>query len=135
MARLIGSALAFNAQMVESPGGTSPPGSHRTVRETLASYGSSCPLEHQVSVHFRFLPSLVDQKSTVGHVSAFAPSPLQKLHRYYELIRPCAPHRYSHTNGASARVSPLASERQVPKFHAKACIKFMPPLCRLPFSQ
>ena len=26
---------------VESPGGTSPPGAHRTVREPLDSYGSS----------------------------------------------------------------------------------------------
>jgi len=30
---------------VESPEGTSPSGSHRTVRETLVAYGSSCPLQ------------------------------------------------------------------------------------------
>jgi hypothetical protein len=30
-----------------------------------------------------------------GHVSPFAPFPLQKLHHYYGLIRPCALHRYS----------------------------------------
>ena len=26
----------------------------------------------------------------------FAPAPLQDLHHYYGLLRPCAPHRYSH---------------------------------------
>src|SRR5271156_5173624 len=26
----------------------------------------------------------------------FAPTPLQGLHHYYGLLRPCAPHRYSH---------------------------------------
>jgi hypothetical protein len=30
--------------LIESPEGTSPSGSHRTVLETLASHGSSCPL-------------------------------------------------------------------------------------------
>ena len=29
------------------------------------------------------------------YVSPFAPPPLQGFHRYYELIRPCAPHWYS----------------------------------------
>ena len=31
-------------EVIESPEGTSPSGSHRTVLETLASHGSSCPL-------------------------------------------------------------------------------------------
>ena len=31
--------------------------------------------------------------------SPFAPAPLQSLHHYYELPRPCAPHRYSDPRG------------------------------------
>ena len=50
----------------------------------------------------------------------FAPAPLQCLHHYYKLLRPCAPHRYSDPCGASTWMSPLASERQVPMFHKKA---------------
>src|SRR4029434_1002730 len=30
---------------------------------------------------------------------SFGPAPLQSLHPYYELLRPCAPHRYSHPHG------------------------------------
>src|SRR6267154_2333128 len=33
--------------------------------------------------------------------SPFAPAPLQDLPRYYELLRPCAPHRYSDPRGLS----------------------------------
>src|SRR5450830_192268 len=31
--------------------------------------------------------------------SPFAPAPLQDLHHYYGLLRPCAPHRYSRPRG------------------------------------
>ncbi len=57
-----------------------------------------------------------------GHVSPFALFPLQKLHHYYELIRPRALHRHSDPCGASTWVSPLTSKRQVPKFPIKASI-------------
>src|SRR6266508_1190046 len=33
--------------------------------------------------------------------SPFGPAPLQSLHPYYELLRPCAPHRYSDPRGLS----------------------------------
>ncbi len=33
--------------------------------------------------------------------SPFGPVPLQDLHPYYELLRPCAPHRYSDPRGSS----------------------------------
>ena len=33
--------------------------------------------------------------------SPFAPAPLQSLHPYYGLLRPCAPHRYSGPRGWS----------------------------------
>ncbi len=43
--------------------GNSPPGSHRSVREPLDSYGSSHPIDLYNRLYFsqRFLPSLVDQ--------------------------------------------------------------------------
>ena len=53
------------------------------------------------------------------YVSPFALFPLQKLHHYYELIRPCALHWYSDPYGASAWISPLSSVRQVPTFRKK----------------
>jgi len=37
-----------------------------------------------------WLPSRAEQRNP------FAPAPLQRLHRYYGSLRPCAPHRYSH---------------------------------------
>ncbi len=40
--------------------------------------------------------------------------PLQELLRYYGLLRPCSPLRYSHPRGSAPWISPLASERQVP---------------------
>ena len=64
----------------------------------------------------------------------FAPFPLQELQHYYELVRPCDPHRYSHSCGSSTWISPLASERQVPTLHMKVWIKFTPPSYRKPFS-
>ena len=42
-----------------------------------------------------------------GHVSPFAPFPLQKPHHYYELIRPCALHRYSNFVGSPHQLLPL----------------------------
>ena len=33
--------------------------------------------------------------------SPFAPAPLQSLHHYYGLLRPCAAHRYSRPRGCS----------------------------------
>src|SRR3990172_2000058 len=38
-------------------------------------------------------PSRAEQRNP------FAPAPLQSLHHYYGLLRPCAPHRYSHPYG------------------------------------
>ena len=45
------------------PGGISPPGSPRTIRDSLPSYGSSHPIDLYNRLYFsqRFLPSLVDQ--------------------------------------------------------------------------
>ncbi len=96
-------------------------------RESLDSSGSSCPVFYTL----RFLPFLVDQEVISDMLPPFAPPPLQRLHHYYEVIRPCAPHRYSHPRGSSTWISSLASERQVPTFHSKAKIMFTPPFCRV----
>ena len=49
------------------------------------------------------------------HVSTFAPSPLQRLHHYYELIRPCALYRYSDSYGFSPLESlPLHQDDRFP---------------------
>ena len=56
----------------------------------------------------------------VGWANPFAPPALHRFHHYYELVRPCASHRYSHSCGASTWVSPLTSGRQVPTFRTKA---------------
>ena len=73
--------------------------------------------------------------SKFRHVTPFAPPPLQRLQHYYEVIRPCAPHRELHPYGSSTWIIPLPSERQVPTFHTKAWIMFTPPLCRPPPKQ
>ena len=65
--------------------------------------------------------------------SPFGPAPLQNLRPYYELLRPCAPHRYSEPRGVRPLgSSPFASERQVLTFHTRACSSFAPPTCRMP---
>ena len=46
----------------------------------------------------------------LGLPGPLAPAPLQGLHRYYEPVRPCAPHRYSAAHGVRRlRVLPLAT--------------------------
>src|SRR6185369_14518548 len=60
--------------------------------------------------------------------------------RYYEPVRPFAPHRYSAPRGSATRRSPFASRRQVPTFRTRASrwshAVFMPvaarPVGRLP---
>ncbi len=47
----------------------------------------------------RLLPSPVGRLPLAGYRSPFGPAPLQSLHPYYGLLRPCAPHRYSRPRG------------------------------------
>src|SRR3974390_573974 len=67
--------------------------------------------------------------------SPFAPAPLQSLLCYYELLRPCAPRRYSCPCGGSRlRLLPSRSRRdgaQVLTFRTKAWSSFAPPTCRM----
>jgi hypothetical protein len=44
---------------------------------------------------FSWRAALAEQRGS------FSPAPLQGLHPYYEPLRPCAPHRYSHPRGFS----------------------------------
>src|SRR5216684_1262796 len=99
-------ALCRTSVIVESPGGLSPPGAPRTVREPLDSYGSRCSavaIERLCFVH-GLLP-LPDGFSwpvaSAEQRSPFGPAPLQGLRPYYELLRLCAPHRYSDPRGLS----------------------------------
>src|ERR1700732_3181494 len=69
----------------------------------------------------------------------FAPAPLQDLRRYYGLLRPCVPRRYSRPRGWS-RLWLVPSRRrrdetQVLTFHTKAWSSFAPPTCRMPLGQ
>jgi hypothetical protein len=68
--------------------------------------------------------------------SPFGPAPLQSLHPYCELLRLCAPLRYSGPCGwRAAWTSPLASERQVLTFRTRAWLSFAPSTCRMPLGQ
>src|SRR5450759_4368273 len=98
-----------------APGGISPPGAPRTVREPLDSHGSRCSavgIRGQRLCLVHGLLPLPDGFSwpvaSVEQCSPFAPAPLQDLHHYYGLLRPCAPHRYSRPHGFSRlRLLPL----------------------------
>ena len=94
--------LDLSTAIVESPGGISPPGAPRSVREPLDSHGSRCSAvgtrgQQLYLVHgLLLLPvGFSWPVASVEQCSPFAPAPLQNLHRYYELLRPYAPHRYS----------------------------------------
>src|SRR4029434_8982892 len=54
------------------------------------------------------------------HCSPFGPVPLQNLPPSYELLRPCAPHRYSDPCGLSRLDVSLCIGRQVLTFHTRA---------------
>ena len=90
-----------------------------------SSTGSSC---------FQLANGQAEQRSP------FAPAPLQGLRRYYGLLRPCAPLRYSRPRGWS-RLRLVPSRRQgtqvagadeVLTFRTKAWSKFAPPTRRMP---
>ena len=74
-------------------------------------------------------------KSHFEHVSPFAPFPLQKLHHYYELIRPCPPHWYFRFHGSATYTFSLGIDRQVLKFRALAKVRVTPPPHRTPRGQ
>ena len=64
-----------------------------SIHPTLSSTGSA--------VIPGLLPLPVGPDITTGQWTPFAPALLQDLHRYYEVLCPCAPHRYSGPCGFS----------------------------------
>lgn len=65
----------------------------------------------------------------------FAPSPLQRLQHYYELLRPNILHQYYQPHCFSNLTFPLASIHWFPQFHRKARNRLTPPTRRTPFMQ
>src|SRR5947209_18200980 len=84
----------------ESRRGISPPRAPRSVREPLGSYGSRCStadvqlgMSNGFALSTELLPFTGWLWAAAEQRSSFGPVPLQHLHPYYELLRPCAPHR------------------------------------------
>src|SRR5680860_1159608 len=69
--------------------GVSPFPSHRTVRDSLPSYGSSNLIYKYKLILFQV------GKLYFKLANPFAPLPLQEFHHYYELVRPSTLHCYS----------------------------------------
>ena len=75
-------------------GGLSPSRSLRTGRDTLASSGSHCSATPIWLCPIHEDPPVAGcPRSRAEQRNPFAPAPLQDLHHYYELLRPCATHR------------------------------------------
>src|SRR5476651_2050299 len=91
---LVRDGSVANDPTVESPGGISPPGAPRSVREPLDSHGSRCSAvgtrgQQLYLVHgLLLLPvGFSWPVASVEQCSPFAPAPLQGLHHYYGLLR------------------------------------------------
>ena len=65
----------------------------------------------------------------------FAPLSLQKLHRYYRMIRPRHVHRYFPPSWFALIGFSLRITCRVPKFLVRACIRVTPPEHRTPHGQ
>src|ERR1019366_2345920 len=105
----------------ESRGGISPPRAPRTVHEPLDSHGSRCSAVaiSRTALPCPRAPPVTGWPGGVAEQrSPFGPAPLQSLRPYYELLRPCAPHRYSGPCGfsrldASLYIGATGSQRSV----------------------
>ena len=87
---------------VESRGGIAPPRAPRTVREPLDSYGSRCSAVAITALPCPRAPPVTGWPViSAEQRSPFGPAPLQSLHPYYELLRPCAARQYSRPRGWS----------------------------------
>ena len=84
---------AFNFEDLRRVGkGISAQASHRTVREALTSYGSSCSKNsgyYSLIILNSVIPLLIMVVFVNSNEQAkpFAPFPLQKLRHYYDLVR------------------------------------------------
>src|SRR5664280_3285333 len=73
-------------------------------------------LSSTLSLLIRFLPNeSVDRKVNSRQSAPFAPLPLQEHHRYYEAVRPPAPHRYSAPHGFRRLGLSLPTARRRPE--------------------
>ena len=88
---------------VSSPWGISPRGPRRTGRERLRSPGSHHLAENKrLCLISGFLPLRVDPPMTPNDATEAQPlrsTRITRSHRYYELLRPCALHRYAGSYG------------------------------------
>src|ERR1039458_9814243 len=64
-----------------------------------ASQTSRFGMSNGFALVMRLLPSPVGRLPLAGYRSPFGPAPLQSLHPYCGLLRPCAQHRYSRPCG------------------------------------
>ena len=75
------------------------------MREPLDSHGSRCSaaqVKRRTACLIHRAPPVTGwPRALAEQRSPFGPVPLQNLHPYYELLRPCAPHRYSDPCGFS----------------------------------
>jgi len=92
-----------------------------------------CLRVRSLQVFFYWLPSTTDSAASRARIGA------ETGRRYYGLLRPCAPLRYSRPRGWSRlRLVPSRRRRdeaQVLTFHTKAWSSFAPPTCRMPLGQ
>src|SRR5215472_17299957 len=97
-------SCTFSHSLVESPGGISPPGAPRTVRDPLESHGSRCSAVASGTALPRPQAPPVSSwpVADAEQRNPFAPAPLQGLRGYYGLLRPCAPLRYSRPRAVGA---------------------------------
>src|SRR6516162_4370023 len=113
---------------------------HTTVHDPLESHGSRCSAVAGTALPRPRAPPVSSwPMAKAEQRRPFAPAPLQGLRRYYGLLRPCAPLRYSRPRGWSRlRLVPSRRQRdeaQVLTFHTKAWSSFAPPTCRMPLGQ
>jgi hypothetical protein len=116
-----------------SPGGSHP----QALPEPDLSFSAHpAPIIQSTIVDFapfwRFLPFLVDLMNEAGWPNPLAPSPLQRLHHYYELVRLLHVHRYFPPSWVSLIGFSLNITWRFPTFRTRAKIRFPPPLCRTP---
>ena len=121
----------------ESPGGVSPPGAPRTVRETLASHGSRCSA---VAIQrLCLVPGLLPLPVGPGpKLNNAVPSVRFHYRTFIPTTNRSAPVPRIGTlvlADLAAWTSPFTSGRQVLTFRTRAWPSFAPPTRRMPLGQ
>jgi len=127
---------------VESPGGISPPGAPKTVREPLDSHGSRCSTVGTQAAGFTSSTG-----SSCCHYASVGPWPrlnnaAPSVQPHYRAFIPtratpplCSASVLSSSRFWPLETSPFTSERQVLTFRTRARLSFAPPTCRMPLGQ